>query len=112
MMQTIDTITLASWIQERRNFVLLDTLPASAFSAGHIPNAINIVPDNILEQAPKLFSDRKTKIVVYCASSHCQRAELSAERLNSLGYVNVFHYVGGKKDWVADGLSLDAKCSR
>jgi rhodanese-related sulfurtransferase len=29
------------------------------------------------------------------------------ERLIKLGYRNVLHYVGGKKDWVGAGLPLE-----
>ena len=94
-------------MKDSRDFRLVDTLPASAFESGHLPGAINIVSDDILEQAPKRLPDRRAPIVVYCASDTCRRAGLSAERLESLGYSRIFHYEGGKKDWTAAGLPLE-----
>jgi len=63
--------------------------------------------DDILEQAPERLPSPLATIVVYCASVDCKRASLSAERLERLGYTQVFHYAGGgKRDWVAAGLPL------
>lgn len=106
-METIDTATLAQWQDEAQDFVLIDTLPHSAFKAGHLPGAINIVSDEILDRAPAVLANRAATAVVYCASPACQRARLSTERLTSLGYRHVYHYVGGKQDWVASGRALE-----
>ncbi len=96
-------------MREARDFILVDTLPAPTFESGHLPGAINLVSDDILEQAPKQFPDRSATIVVYCASYTCRRAGLAAERLESLGYTRVFHYEGGKKGWIAAGLPLEPR---
>ncbi len=106
-METIDTATLARWQDEARDFVLIDTLPRSAFKAGHLPGAVNIVSDEILDRAPEVLANRAATAVVYCASPACQRARLSAERLISLGYRHVYHYVGGKQDWLDSGNALE-----
>jgi len=107
MINNIDAETLRAWQQNGRDFILIDTLPSSIFKAGHLPGAVNMVSDDIMEQAPKCFPDLHATIVVYCASVACRRAGLSAERLERLGYTQVFHFAGGKRDWVADGLSLE-----
>lgn len=106
-MNHINAETLRAWQQDGRDFILIDTLPAPVFKAGHLPGAVNLVSDNILEQASERLPDPHAVIVVYCASAACQRAGLSAERLERLGYTQVFHYVGGKRDWVAAGLPLE-----
>jgi len=49
---------------------------------------------------------RNGTIVVYCASAACRRAGLSAERLEQLGYTQVFHFVGRKRNWVSAGFPL------
>lgn len=36
------------------------------------------------------------------------RASLAAERLSSLGYSRIVHYVDGKKSWIAAGLPLQS----
>ncbi|HUF21266.1 MAG TPA: rhodanese-like domain-containing protein [Burkholderiales bacterium] len=107
-MTTIDTDTLRDWQGQGRDFTLVDTLPADSFAAGHLPRAINIVSDDILDEAPTRLPDKQATIVVYCASESCKRAGLAAERLVSLGYRRIIHYVGGKKAWVAARLPLES----
>jgi len=87
--------------------VLVDTLPPSAYRKGHLPGAINILSDDILEQAPRCLPNRDAQIVVYCANGPCRRSERAAERLMRLGYSNVRDYHEGKADWVAAGLPLE-----
>lgn len=89
------------------DFILIDTLPANAFAKMHLPGAINIVSDDIMEEAPRRLPDRQATLVLYCASDNCKRAGRAAKRLVSLGYTEVYHYTGGKKAWQAAGLSLE-----
>jgi len=107
MVNHIDTETLRAWQQDGRDFILIDTLPASVFKVGHLSGAVNLVSDDIMEQASERLPNLHAVIVVYCASAACKRAGLSAERLERLGYTRVFHYAGGKRDWVAAGLPLE-----
>ncbi|AOU98850.1 hypothetical protein BI364_13565 [Acidihalobacter yilgarnensis] len=107
MARKISCDELAELVNNTQDFVLIDTLPRSAFEEGHLPSAINIVSDEILTRAPREVPDREKRIVVYCASAVCQRAGLAAERLESLGYTNVFHYVEGKRDWADNGHALE-----
>ena len=109
MIEPIDTSTLRSWQLEGRDFVLIDTLPDDVFAKGHIPRAINLPSDDILEQAPLRLADKDEPLVVYCASASCKRAGLSAGRLAQLGYTCIYHYQAGKKGWLADGMSLEDK---
>ncbi|TFH87471.1 rhodanese-like domain-containing protein [Billgrantia azerbaijanica] len=106
-MTTINTATLRNWQTRGQTFLLVDTLPADSFAKGHLPGAINIVSDDILEEGPRRLPDKQATIVVYCASKDCKRAGKAAERLARLGYTEVYHYVGGKRAWQADGLPLE-----
>ncbi|MEA3252936.1 MAG: rhodanese-like domain-containing protein [Pseudomonadota bacterium] len=106
-MTTIDTETLQDWQSSSQDFILVDTLPGDTFAEGHLPGAINIVSDDILDEASRRLPDKQVPIVVYCASEDCKRASLAADRLAHLGYTGVYHYVGGKRAWLAEGLSLE-----
>ncbi len=106
-MATINTHTLYDWQRRDADFTLVDTLPRSAFEKGHLPGAINIVSDDIYDQAPLRLPDKQTPIVVYCASETCKRAGRAADRLVNLGYTQVYHYMGGKKAWQEEGLPLE-----
>ena len=107
-MQQIDTKTLRNWQIGRRDFVLVDTLPGATYDKEHLPGAIHIMSDDILDCAAARLPDTKRQVVVYCASAKCQRAGLAAGRLETLGYTRVVHFVGGKRDWIAAGFPLES----
>ncbi|MGQ4275837.1 rhodanese-like domain-containing protein [Pseudidiomarina sp. E22-M8] len=67
-MTRIDTETLQGFQTQGHDFVLVDTLPADAFAKEHLPDAINIVSDDIVDEAPQRLPDKQATIVVYCAS--------------------------------------------
>lgn len=106
-MPNIDAKALRSWQVADRNFTLIDTLPPAAYTRAHLPGAIHIMSDDILDSAPDILPDKAQSIVVYCASETCKRAGLSVGRLESLGYTNVYHFVGGKREWRDMGYPLE-----
>jgi rhodanese-related sulfurtransferase len=59
------------------------------------------------ERGRTRLPDRNAEVVVYCASSTCDSSVIVGERLIELGYRDVSHYVGGKRDWVEAGLPLE-----
>lgn len=87
--------------------VIIDTLPETAFRKGHLPGAINIPSDDIVDVAPRRLGNCDTPIVVYCANGPCKRSALAAERLQALGYRDVRDYHEGKADWIGAGLPLE-----
>ena len=107
-MKAINADTLRDWQRQGREFILVDTLPTRTFAEGHLPGAINLVSDNVLDEAPAALPDKDATIVVYCASDRCKRAGRAAERLVSVGYTDIHHFVGGKEAWVDRGGELEA----
>lgn len=106
-MKRIDALTLRDWQQSGRRFTLVDTLPPTAFAKEHLPEAINIISDDILARTPDALPDKSVPIVVYCASINCKRAGRSASRLDRLGYQHVYEFHGGKRAWREAGLTLE-----
>ncbi|NOX38962.1 MAG: rhodanese-like domain-containing protein [Alphaproteobacteria bacterium] len=102
----ITTTELAEWIKTGRAFDLIETLGPTAFEKSHLPGARNIISDDILVRAPAELPDKSRMIVVYCASTKCKRASLSAARLESLGYRNLREFTGGKRAWREAGYLL------
>jgi rhodanese-related sulfurtransferase len=94
-------------IERGDEFVLVDALAPMSFAHSHLPGAINLPPEWVDERGPRRIPDLKTEIVVYCASSTCDSSVEVGTRLTELGYRNVRHYVGGKRDWVEAGLPLE-----
>ncbi len=107
MVDLISREALKARIDRGDAFVLLDTLPEAAYRKGHLPGAINIPSDDIIDDAPRRIPDRDTEVVVYCANGPCKRSRLAAERLVELGYHRVRDYHEGKADWIDADLPVE-----
>ena len=68
MPNTISRDELKKKIERKDTFLLVETLPTTAYQHLHLPGAINLPPDQVRELAPKLLPDKDADIVVYCAS--------------------------------------------
>jgi rhodanese-related sulfurtransferase len=88
-------------------FVLVDTRSPEHYAQGHLPGAVNLPPEWVDERGPRRIPNRDAEVIVYCSSSTCDSSAEVGARLMELGYRNVLHYAGGKKDWVKAGLPLE-----
>jgi phage shock protein E len=69
-------------------YILVDVRTAEEFASGHIPTAVNIPYDTILENPPT--RDKAALIIVYCRSGSRSTAAYSS--LNGAGYTNVVNF--------------------
>ena len=79
-----------------KDYIILDTRTQSEYDESHIPGAILIPYDEILEKAESVLKDKDQLILVYCRSG--RRSKLAAEDLVKLGYTNIKEF-GGINDW-------------
>lgn len=85
---------------------LVEVLAAKEFDDAHLPGAVNIPLDELPRQAPsRLDPDRA--VVVYCYDTLCDMSARAAARLGSLGFTDVYDYVGSKMDWIGAGLPFE-----
>jgi len=103
----VDRESLRQKIESGEMFVLVDALSLISYAASHLPGAIHMPPESVDERAPRRIPDLQTEIVVYCSSPDCESSVAVGERLVELGYENVRHYAGGKRDWLDAGLPLE-----
>jgi len=68
MTKTISRNELSEKIDRGDSFVLLETLPATAYQHVHLPGAINMPPDKVTQMAAELLPNKHADIVVYCAN--------------------------------------------
>jgi len=68
MVNKISRDELKEKIDRNDTFVLVETLPATAYHHAHLPGAINLPPDQVRDLAPNVLPDKNAEIVVYCAS--------------------------------------------
>ena len=67
-MTTISRDELKQKMDRKDNFLLVETLPKTAYEHAHLPTAVNLPLDQVTQLAPKLLPDKNADIVVYCAS--------------------------------------------
>jgi rhodanese-related sulfurtransferase len=83
-------------------FILVNALDEARFRAMHIPGSINICKDEDIQKC----LTRNDDIVIYCTDEACNRSILLYQRLESLGYENIFRFAGGLRAWEAAGYEL------
>ena len=80
----------------QEGYIILDTRTQEEFDEGHIPGAMVLPHDAVLEKAESVLTDKDQLILVYCRSG--RRSKLAAEDLVTLGYTNIREF-GGIIDW-------------
>ena len=80
----------------QKDYVILDTRTQEEYEESHIPGAILIPYDEILDKAEGVLTDKDQLILVYCRSG--RRSKLAAADLQKLGYTNIYEF-GGIIDW-------------
>ena len=67
MAATISRDELKLKLERQDKFLLVETLPRTAYQHAHLPGAINLPPDQVTQLASTLLPDKTADIVVYCA---------------------------------------------
>jgi len=83
-------------MDSQEGYIILDTRTQEEYNESHIPGAILIPYDEILEKAESMLNDKNQQILVYCRSG--RRSKLAAKDLQKLGYTNIKEF-GGIIDW-------------
>ena len=77
----------------------MDVRRADEFAGGHIPGAINIANEDIIDTEPEELPDKNQTIYVYCRSGN--RSKQAAAKLAAMGYSNIIE-CGGIIDWTGE----------
>ena len=111
MFKRITTSELQDLRKSSDDFLLLNVLSRDSFRQDHIVGSENVPidrPDFVDAVDEKVASDRKKKVVVYCASERCDASTRAAEKLAEAGFADVYDYKGGMEAWNAAGRGGDA----
>jgi rhodanese-related sulfurtransferase len=109
--ETIPEITeqeLAARLASSTPPVVAEILGPQSFASGHLPGAVNLPLDGLVENAARVLPDKSADIVVYCSSVTCQNSHIAERKLRSLGYQHVRVFAGGKAAWKEAGYELVA----
>lgn len=109
--QVINAKELKDWIDQKKDMIIIDTMPFEAsYKKHHIPGAINVefpipeitkLDDKKKEELIKALGPNKEKtIVFYCGFTKCTRSHNGAMWAVKLGYKNVYRQPGGINAWL------------
>jgi rhodanese-related sulfurtransferase len=87
--------------------VIVEVLGRSHYESGHLPGALHLPLEGLVENAPRVLPDQAASIVAYCASATCQNSFIAQRKLRALGYLDVRVLAGGKAEWKAAGGALE-----
>lgn len=86
----------ADIMENDKSCIILDVRTLEEYNEGHIPNAICIPNEIIIDKQPSKLPDKDQLILVYCRSG--RRSKEAAEKLAAMGYSNIVEF-GGIRDW-------------
>jgi thiosulfate/3-mercaptopyruvate sulfurtransferase len=100
---------LKSWIDAKKEMLIVDTNPEGVYNKQHIPGAINLeiqrpeltkLDDKLKNALEKIMGPDKNRVIVfYCGFTECTRSHNGAMWAVKLGYKNVYRHPGGIKAW-------------
>ena len=97
--------TVKAAIDSKEKAIFLDVRDGGEFSAGHLPEAINISRGTLEFVVFNAIPDKNAKIYVYCKTK--ARSALATKTLNDLGYKNAVLMHAQYADWVKAGYPVE-----
>ena len=95
----IDQETAKRMMEADDGHVIVDVRRQDEYDAGHIPGAILIPNESIVDERPSELPDLEQVILIYCRSGN--RSKQAAQKLADLGYRNIYEF-GGITTWIGE----------
>lgn len=89
----------AKEMMDQSEVIIVDVRTLQEYQEGHVPGAVNIPNEEILDTEPELLNDKDATLLVYCRSG--RRSKDASDKLVKMGYKNVYDF-GGIIDWNYD----------
>ncbi len=101
----LEAVSAQELLERAKNneVTVLDIRPEDEFYAGHLPNAINIPPNEISQRISNLKNDKD--IVAYCRGPYCLFSYEAVEKLRDKGF-RARRLENGFSDWKAAGYPI------
>ena len=89
--------------------LFIDAREEEYYHEGHIPNSIcNDDFDSLVYQIEDIIT-YKNGFVVYCSDDDCGSSEDLAYQLQDQGFINIYLFKGGWKQWTKNNLPIEIK---
>ena len=95
----VSSVEAQKLMESESDYIILDVRRADEYANGHIPGAINIANEKIVDKEPEELPDKEQLILVYCRSGN--RSKQAAAKLANMGYTNIVEF-GGINEWVGE----------
>lgn len=109
--QGVKTISLAQAYEifQQGRALFLDARKPEEYAELHIPGAINLSPEKLEKEGAQTLEeiDKTRLIVVYCSQVQCDDSLKVAEKLQSLGFMEVAAFLAGFNAWDQAGYPVD-----
>jgi adenylyltransferase/sulfurtransferase len=102
----INAFDLKERLDHAPGLCLIDVREQEEWDIAHIPRAIHIPKDLILDKISQVAPDKHQAIYLYCHSG--MRSTLAAGWLLQAGYKEVYSVAGGISLWESYGFSLQS----
>ena len=86
----------AQEMMKSEDVIVVDVRTQEEYAQGHIPGAICVPNESIVDAQPEELPDLEQTILVYCRSG--RRSKEASQKLADMGYTNVYEF-GGIIDW-------------
>lgn len=107
-MQEIDRNQVKEMIDNEGDLTIVEVLGEQQFNKFHLPGAINVpLGEDFDEKIQNTVSAKSSPVIVYCMDEACDASPKAAERMERLGYQQVYDYTAGKMDWQQAGLPTE-----
>lgn len=107
-MQAIDRDTTRSMVEKDDGATVIEVLSQENFEKFHLPGAQNVPLDEKFdEKIQAAVPDKSQPVVLYCFDEECSASPKAAQRMDELGYQQVYDYEAGKRDWKEAGLPVE-----
>ncbi|MEX0704271.1 MAG: rhodanese-like domain-containing protein [Planctomycetales bacterium] len=108
-MQTISRDEARRRVLEGQRAKVVEVLDREQYRKFHLPGAINVpLDDDFDERIREAVPDKTQPVLVYCYDTECQASAKAAQRLEALGYEEIYDYEAGKVDWKEAGLPIES----
>ena len=104
---SIEVTTLKSWIENKKDFILIDVREPDETNAVKITaeNSMEI-PRGVIEfYFPQLVPNKEATVVIYC--SHGWRSAMVTDIIYQYGYKNIYNLKNGIYAWIEAGYRVD-----
>jgi rhodanese-related sulfurtransferase len=111
MVKTITTAELNARLRQNPGLQFWNVLTDEYFGGEMIPGSRRVPLDRVGREVQETNLPKDAEIVVYCAGPECPQSGYATEKLQTLGYENVYAYEGGIEEWKALGRGLARECA-